>query len=268
MVLSHYRRRQLCCGPMAMPVEAREDLDRALTATIFGVMQRMKQDSARKAADWDMSVAQVRALYALRDPLSMRELAERLYLDPSNLTALVDRLEDLGLVERQADADDRRVKRLVITEKGVHLSEEIIDAVFAESTVFEALDADEKRQLLRLLDKLVESPTTLRSERRGRQVSRPGRRRSGRRLPGGGRAAFGDDPRHRRAGRHRDRPDEGVTPADTAGRGIRRRVFVTGRPPRRGGDRPYRGRRRGSRAERDDSPHDLLHGDHVPTAGR
>jgi DNA-binding MarR family transcriptional regulator len=147
-------------GPMAMPVQAPEDLDRALTATIFGVMQRMKQHSARKAADWDMSVAQVRALYALRDPLSMRELAERLYLDPSNLTALVDRLEDLGLVERQADADDRRVKRLVITEKGVHLSEEIIDAVFAESTVFEALDADEKRHLLRLLDKLVESPTT------------------------------------------------------------------------------------------------------------
>ena len=107
-----------------------------------------------------MSVAQVRALYALRDPLSMRELAERLYLDPSNLTALVDRLEDLGLVERQADAEDRRVKRLVITDKGVHLSEEIIDAVFAESTVFEALDADEKRHLLRLLDKLVESPTS------------------------------------------------------------------------------------------------------------
>ena len=102
-------------------------------------MQRMKQDSGRKAAEWDMSVAQVRALYALREPLSMRELAERLYLDPSNLTALVDRLEDLGLVQRQADADDRRIKRLVITEKGVHLSEEIIDAVFAESTVFDAL---------------------------------------------------------------------------------------------------------------------------------
>ena len=91
-----------------------------------------------------MSLAQVRALYALRGPLSMRELAERLYLDPSNLTALVDRLEDLGLVQRQADADDRRIKRLVITEKGVHLSEEIIDAVFADGTVFEALDADEQ----------------------------------------------------------------------------------------------------------------------------
>ena len=160
MVLANYHSRQLCCEPMAMPVEAREDLARALTATIFGVTQRMKQDSARKAADWDMSVPQVRALYALREPLSMRELAEQLYLDPSNLTALVDRLEDLGLVQRQADADDRRVKRLVITEKGVRLSDEIIDAVFAEGTVFDALDADEQRQLLGLLGKMLDAPAT------------------------------------------------------------------------------------------------------------
>ena len=123
-------------------------------------MQRMKQETTRKAADWDMSVAQVRALYALREPLSMRELAERLYLDPSNLTVLVDRLEELGLVERQADADDRRVKRLVITEKGVHFSEEIIEAVFVESSVFDVLDADEQRQLLGLLAKMVDSPTS------------------------------------------------------------------------------------------------------------
>jgi DNA-binding MarR family transcriptional regulator len=141
---------------MATPVEAKEDLARALTATFFGVVQRMKQDTARRAAEWDMSIAQVRALYALREPLSMRELAERLYLDPSNLTALVDRLEDLGLVERQADAGDRRVKRLVITPKGVQLSEQIIDAVFAEGTVFDMLDADEQRQLLDLLGRIVE----------------------------------------------------------------------------------------------------------------
>ncbi len=117
----------------------------------------MKQDTARRAAEWDMSIAQVRALYALREPLSMRELAERLYLDPSNLTALVDRLEALGLVERRADADDRRVKRLVITTKGVHLSEQIIDAVFAEGTVFDQLEVDEQRQLLALLGRIVES---------------------------------------------------------------------------------------------------------------
>src|SRR5215510_8904252 len=115
---------------MATPVQAhgvmtREELVRALAATLFGVVQRMKQDSARKAAEWDLSVTQVRALYALREPASMRELADRLYLDPSNLTALVDRLEALGLVDRTADADDRRVKRLVITKKGSELADRL-----------------------------------------------------------------------------------------------------------------------------------------------
>jgi DNA-binding MarR family transcriptional regulator len=149
---------------MAMPAGAApgliegDDMTRALTATFFGVMQRMKQHSARRAADYDMSVAQVRALYALREPLSMRELADRLYLDPSNLTALVDRLEDLGLVERTADADDRRVKRLVITARGEAVADEIISAVFAESPVFGVLGAREQRELLDLLTRLVEAP--------------------------------------------------------------------------------------------------------------
>jgi DNA-binding MarR family transcriptional regulator len=145
---------------MAMPAEARgDDLGRALTATFYGLVQRMKQDSARRAAEWDMSVAQVRALYALREPLSMRELADRLYLDPSNLTALVDRLEELGLVERQADPADRRVKRLVITRKGARLSDEIIGAVFDASPLFEVLGRREQRQLLDFLTRLVDAPT-------------------------------------------------------------------------------------------------------------
>jgi DNA-binding MarR family transcriptional regulator len=144
---------------MAMPAPSQgDDLGRALTATFYGLVQRMKQDSARRAAEWDMSVAQVRALYALREPLSMRELAERLYLDPSNLTALVDRLEELGLVERRADADDRRVKRLVITPKGARLADEIIGAVFDKTALFDVLGTREQRQLLDLLTRLVDAP--------------------------------------------------------------------------------------------------------------
>ncbi len=138
--------------------DAGDDLSRPLTATFFGVFQRMRQVSARRAADYDLSVAQVRALYELREPLSMRELADRLFLDPSNLTALVDRLEDLDLVERTSDAGDRRVKRLVLTPRGAQASGEIIEAVFSESPVFQALGPDEQRELLDLLTRLVDAP--------------------------------------------------------------------------------------------------------------
>ena len=263
MVLSHYRRGQLCCGPMAMPVEAREDLDRALTATI-GVMQRMKQHSARKAADWDMSVAQVRALCA-RDPLSMCE-PRSAYLDPSNSPRSSTGSKTSGSSSasrchrspreapgdhRQGRAPQRRDHRRGV--RGEH-------RLRGPRRRREATPPPPARQVGR-------EPDQLRSRRRVSGVRCRGRAEAiPSPLPRGRRAAFGDDPRHGRADRHRDRPDEGVSPADVAGSGIRRRVLVAGRPPRRGRDRQTAAAAAVPAPSAVTSPHDLLHGDHVPTA--
>lgn len=51
-------------------------------------------------------------------PLTMSELAQRLHCDNSNVTGIADRLEAHGLVERRPHASDRRVKTLVLTERG------------------------------------------------------------------------------------------------------------------------------------------------------
>ena len=51
-------------------------------------------------------------------PLSAADLATRLGITRSSVTALVDRLEDAGLVERQSDPDDRRRLRLTLTTQG------------------------------------------------------------------------------------------------------------------------------------------------------
>ena len=47
--------------------------------------------------------------------LKQSELAEMLDLQPITLTRLVDRLCANGLIERRADPDDRRAKRLYLT---------------------------------------------------------------------------------------------------------------------------------------------------------
>ena len=49
---------------------------------------------------------------------SMRELAQRVRADPSRMTAVADELEARGLLERQTDPDNRRVKLLVLTPAG------------------------------------------------------------------------------------------------------------------------------------------------------
>jgi DNA-binding MarR family transcriptional regulator len=55
-------------------------------------------------------------------PMTMRELATALVIDPPNLTGLVDDLESAGLVERQNHPTDRRAKLVVATETGAALA--------------------------------------------------------------------------------------------------------------------------------------------------
>src|SRR5690242_16869787 len=59
------------------------------------------------------------------EPLPMSRVACALRCDPSNVTGIVDRLEERGLIERRADPDDRRVKMLVLTREGVRLRKRI-----------------------------------------------------------------------------------------------------------------------------------------------
>jgi DNA-binding MarR family transcriptional regulator len=56
----------------------------------------------------------------------MTDLAEAVVLSKSGLTALIDRMERDGLVERRPDPGDRRAVRVVLTKRGEEL--------FAEAT--------------------------------------------------------------------------------------------------------------------------------------
>jgi DNA-binding MarR family transcriptional regulator len=57
----------------------------------------------------------------LAEPMRMGEVAETLGCLPSTLTEIVDRVEAAGLLRREPYPDDRRAKRLVLTEKGLKM---------------------------------------------------------------------------------------------------------------------------------------------------
>ena len=61
----------------------------------------------------------------LAEPRPMGELAEAMHCDNSNITGIVDRLEERGLVERQPADYDRRVKLIALTPDGTRLREEL-----------------------------------------------------------------------------------------------------------------------------------------------
>jgi DNA-binding MarR family transcriptional regulator len=77
----------------------------------------------------------------------MRELADGLHCDPSNITGIVDRLGDRGLVERGSAPGDRRVKTLMLTEEGTALRMRLLDRLSEPPPGLGKLPVDEQRQL-------------------------------------------------------------------------------------------------------------------------
>ncbi len=59
-----------------------------------------------------------------QEGLSQQELAERLYVTKGNVSGLLDRMVEAGLVERRAIPDDRRSNALHLTPKGRSLAEQ------------------------------------------------------------------------------------------------------------------------------------------------
>src|SRR5919107_390700 len=63
-----------------------------------------------------------------QEGLSQQELAQRLYVTKGNVSGLVDRMVEAGLVERRATPDDRRSNALYLTAKGRDVAEKGIAA--------------------------------------------------------------------------------------------------------------------------------------------
>ncbi len=81
-------------------------------------LRRVIYDAALKPAGVTRSQAWVLAYLSRADGMPQSELANQLDLGKVALGGLVDRLEAGGLVERRADAADRRVKRIFLTAEG------------------------------------------------------------------------------------------------------------------------------------------------------
>jgi DNA-binding MarR family transcriptional regulator len=90
---------------------------------MFELIHLSKRRFMAIASEFELSPPQVMALRQLDpdEPKPMSELALALRCDNSNVTGIVDRLEDRGLVERHPGEHDRRVKMLMITERGAQV---------------------------------------------------------------------------------------------------------------------------------------------------
>lgn len=122
-----------------------------LVGLLFQLTGDLRQRFTERSAEFDLSFVQALAVRELDAPIPMRDLADRLCCDASNVTGIVDRLEERGLVERRTASDDRRVKHLVLTDAGRELSREHRAGMLVDLPLLDDLSADERRQLAALL---------------------------------------------------------------------------------------------------------------------
>jgi DNA-binding MarR family transcriptional regulator len=101
-----------------------------------------------------MSFGRTRAIRRLaRAPMSMRELADALGIDPPNATAVVSELEAQGLAERRPHPTDGRAKLVEATPKGKELARRADDILATPPPGLNALDPEELETLRRLLSR-------------------------------------------------------------------------------------------------------------------
>ncbi|HUG85720.1 MAG TPA: MarR family transcriptional regulator [Euzebya sp.] len=129
---------------------AHDPLVRDVIRMTFELTGRLRAHMDGVAASLDLTPMQARALFVSHQPVPMGLLAESLHCDASNVTGIVDRLEERGLMERVVDPDDRRRKNLVLTAAGRRGSEQLKDRLRADNPIL-SLDGPELEVLHGLL---------------------------------------------------------------------------------------------------------------------
>ncbi|MEV7875541.1 MarR family transcriptional regulator [Microbacterium sp. NPDC089188] len=103
-------------------------------------------------SDIDLTETQAAVLRELETPLTQRQIADALSCEPSNVTFVINKLENHDLVVRTPHPRDRRVNVVALTDAGRKARTETIDRV-ENSSPLAGLRDSELDQLEALLAK-------------------------------------------------------------------------------------------------------------------
>lgn len=109
------------------------------------------------ARELDLRPAAFGTLKMLGQPRTMSEVATALQCDNSNVTGIVDSLEEKGLARRRPSEEDRRVKLIELTPEGQRVHERLSEAFATPPEWMDALSLKDQQALRDVLQRAVES---------------------------------------------------------------------------------------------------------------
>jgi MarR family 2-MHQ and catechol resistance regulon transcriptional repressor len=143
--------------PAARDWSADQDIALRLWATLWRCHATCAKAMAAQVQEYDLTTPQFVVLEALHHlgSLPLGELAEKLLVTGGNVTYVMDRLEEKGLVSRFRPADDRRVVLAQLTPSGRRQMGEVFpNHVSRMEHLSRHLTSSEQKDLARLLKKM------------------------------------------------------------------------------------------------------------------
>ena len=131
-----------------------------LISQIKHTSDRVSEKALREQGLEDFNGAQGKLLYVLwqTDGISSSELADKAGLAPTTLTAMLDRMEQSGLVKRIPHETDRRRLRITLTQKSKKLKAQYDE--YSESMTrayYKGFSENEIKKFERLLSRVLDN---------------------------------------------------------------------------------------------------------------
>jgi len=160
-----------CTNDLGAPMDSivmqwrkeRPDIDpnpMAVCGDVKRAGERVRQAIVANLAGTGLDIAVFDVLLTLRRQgrgcsLSPSELAGEMMLSTSAMTSRLDRLEKHKLIKRHVDPKDRRGLKIILTDQGFRLADElVVSHVDAEKRLLKSLSDEECNQLRTLLKKI------------------------------------------------------------------------------------------------------------------
>jgi DNA-binding MarR family transcriptional regulator len=111
-----------------MPDRHNADRSQRVWFRLIRLEARMQAAVGERLREIGVSIPQCDVLTTLteKEGVSQQELATRLYVTKGNISGLIDRLTEAGLVERRSIASDRRQHAIYLTDAGRRKAETAI----------------------------------------------------------------------------------------------------------------------------------------------
>lgn len=132
----------------------------SIISDIFTAGRLIRENTAGhgKIDSPSMGHLKILSIVSEKASLTMKEVADCLYITPPSATAIVDCMVKEGILERVLDENDRRIVRLKITSKGKKIFKEHKKKIFTGmSNVFGILNKKERAEFSYILKKIIKS---------------------------------------------------------------------------------------------------------------